>query len=86
MKKALKSIIIGLGCLILTCVLIVTIPILVSWITSYEVEYPETYTVEYCKENYVPANPQLVAFKIADNSVEDIYRPAKYLPQNYLQF
>ena len=75
----MKKIIGFLACLILPFVLGIAIFMVVIWITSYEVEYPETYTVEYCKENYVPANPQLVAFKIADNSVEDIWRDDIYI-------
>ena len=92
MKKALKSIIIGLACLILICVLIVTIPILVVWINSYEVEYPETYTVEYCKENYVEVNPKIEVFKASDNSVENTwwgerFRAIKDVPlEEYLYY
>lgn len=37
----------------------------------FEMEYPEHYTSEYCYNNYIEADPCLIALNIADNSVDD---------------
>ena len=45
---------------------------------NYVVEYPELYTPEYCTNNYIQADPNLLYIAYADNSIGRIDVPGGY--------
>lgn len=62
---------------------------------EYIVTYPENYTVDYCNENYIEADPNLLYLRVADNDIGRIeipgggarYRAIKDVPlDEYLMF